>query len=146
MDMDAPDQHLAAPPLGALDQLGVTRCVGELLGGPLRERMGARTEQLHATGMHDPAGRAQGGAQVLDRLAGRAAHTADHLDGVAQQLLVHPGVFADLGDDRGGFIAQIPGLGVDQGELPLHSYGRPRRTREIYPVCGPTRRRASRSR
>jgi len=44
----SPDEHLAAPPLGALDQLGVSRRVGQFLCRPTRERVGARTEQLHA--------------------------------------------------------------------------------------------------
>ena len=33
MHMHPPDEHLAAPPLGALDQLRVARALGELLGG-----------------------------------------------------------------------------------------------------------------
>ena len=59
MHMHTPDQHLAAPPLGALDQLGVARRVGQLLRRPLRERVRARAEQLHAAVVHDLPDRAQ---------------------------------------------------------------------------------------
>ena len=68
MHVHTPDQHLPSPPLGALDQLGVARRVGELLGRPLRERVGARAEQLHAAVVHDLADRAQRRAQIVHRL------------------------------------------------------------------------------
>ncbi len=123
--VDAPDQHLPAPPLGALDQLGVARRVGQLLGRPPRERVGAGAEQLHAAVAHDLAGGAQGLAKIVHRLGGAVADAGDDLDGVAQQFLVHARVFADLGDDRGGFVAQVTGRGVDERELPLDAEGRP---------------------
>ena len=34
-------------------------------------------------------------------------------------------VLADLGDHRGGLVAQVAGVGVDEGELPLDTDGRP---------------------
>lgn len=125
MHVHTPDQHLPSPPLGALDQLSVARSGGELLGGPLRERMCAGAEELHAPIPHDAPRRAQGLPQVLHRFARGLADAGDDLDGVAQQFLVHTRVFADLGDHRGGFVAQVAGLRVDERELPLHPDGRP---------------------
>jgi len=128
--MHTPDQHLPTPPLGALDQLGVAGCVGELLGGPLCERVGPGTEQFHAAIPDDAPSGAQGLAQILHRLTRVVTDAADHLDRIAQQFLVHARVFADLGDDRGGFVAQVTGLRIDQSELPLHTEGWPRRAGE----------------
>ena len=42
--------------------------------------------------------------------AGVLADAGDDLDGVAQQFLVYVRVFAEFGDHRGGFVAQIAGL------------------------------------
>ena len=74
---------------------------------------------------------AQRRAQVVHRLAGVVADAGDDLDGIAQQFLVHMRVFADLGDHRGGLVAQVAGLGVDEGEFPLDTNGRPGRPGEI---------------
>ena len=125
MYVHAPDQHLSAPPLGALDQLGVPRRVGELLCRPLRERVGARAEQLHPAAVYRRAHRGQGGAQIGHRVAGVLADTGDDLNGVAQQFLVHMRAFADLGDDGRGLVAQIAGDGIDERELPFDADGRP---------------------
>ncbi len=121
----APDQHLPSPPLGALDQFGIARGVGEFLRRPLRERVCAGTEQLHAAVPHDAARRAERLPQVVHGLARGAADAGHHFDGVAQQFLVHARVFADLGDHRGGFVAQVAGLRVDERELPLDAERRP---------------------
>ncbi|SGH97037.1 Uncharacterised protein [Mycobacterium tuberculosis] len=88
--------------------------------------LGTRAEQLHPAVAHDLTGGAQGIAQILHCLGGTFADTADNLYGVAQQFLVDPRVFADFGDNRGGFIAQIAGLRVNERELPLHTEGGPR--------------------
>ena len=52
----APDEHLAAPPLGAVDQLLVAVALGELLGRPVREGVRARPEEVDPElvgGRHD---------------------------------------------------------------------------------------------
>ena len=110
MYVHTPDQHLPAPPLGALDQLGIARRVGELLRRPSGEGVGAGAEQLHPAGPDDLARGAQGFAKIVHRLRDGFADAGDDLDGVAQQFLVHARVFADLGDDRGPFVAQVTGL------------------------------------
>ena len=97
--------------------------------------MGARAEQLHAAVAHDAARRQQRVAQVVHRLPGVVADAGDDLDGVAQQFLVHARVFTDLGDHRGGLVAQVAGLGVDEGELPLDADGRPGRPGEVDAGC-----------
>ena len=71
VDVHAPDQHLPAPPLGAVDQLLVAVALGELLRGP-----GAngcvpapnRSTPSSSAGGHD---HGEGLAQVGDRLARR---------------------------------------------------------------------------
>ena len=108
-------------PLGALDQLGVARRVGELLGGPPRERMRACAEQLHAAVPDNLARGRQGLAQIFHGLRGALADAADDLDGVAQQFLVYAWIFADFGEHRGGLVAQVTGMGVDKRELPFDS-------------------------
>ena len=127
----APDRHLPAPPLGALDQFGVSRGVGQLLRRPFCERVSARAEQLHAAVVHDLAYGAERAAQVVHRLTGVVTDSGDDLDGVAQQLLVHVRALADLGDHLGCTVAQIAGVGVDESELPLDADGWPGRPGEI---------------
>ena len=138
----APDQHLTAPPLGALDQLGVARRVGELLP-PTTPRTGGCPRRTAPS-----RGRARPAATVPSvprrssiASAGVVADAGDDLDGVAQQFLVHVRVFADLGDDRGGLVGQVAGLGVDERELPFDTDGRPvrtRRSRSGRPYCART--------
>ena len=62
----------------------------------------------------------------VHRLAGVVADAGHHFDRVAQQFLVHVRGFADLGDDGSGLVAQITGVTVDEGELPLDADRRPR--------------------
>jgi len=78
----------------------------------------------------------QGRAQVFHRLRCGVADAGDEFDGVAQQLLVHPRVFADFGDHRGGFVGEIPGFGVDERELPLDPDRGPGRCGEVDPAFG----------
>ena len=54
--VDAPDHHVAAPPLGPLDEVVVPRLVGDLLVVPLRERVAPGAQQLDAEGVRDRAG------------------------------------------------------------------------------------------
>ncbi len=89
--VQAPDQHLPAPPLGAVDQLLVAVPLGELLRGPRRERVRARAEQVDAqlvgrTGTTTASVSRRSVIASLDRLA----DAGDDLDGVAEQLLVQP--------------------------------------------------------
>ena len=72
-------------------------------------------------------------SKILHRLRGAVADAGDDLDGVAQQFLVHTRVFADLGENRGGFVAQVAGLRVDERELPFDPERRPGRSREVRP-------------
>jgi hypothetical protein len=123
--MDTPDEHLAAPPLGAFDQLGVPRGVGELLRRPLRKGVGARAEQIHTAVADHLPHRAERSTEVIHRLPGVVTDAGDDLDGVAQQFLVHTRVLAEFGDHLGGVVAQLTGVGVDEGELPLDSDCRP---------------------
>ncbi len=83
--------------------------------------MGARTEQFHAPLPNNRQNTFQGELKILHRLRGAVADPADDLDGVAQQFLVHTGVFADLGEHCGGFVTQVARLGVDKRELPFDS-------------------------
>ena len=92
MHMHAPDQHLPSPPLSAFDQLRVARGVGEFLGRPLRERVGAGAEQFHAALAHHRIGGGQRRMQIVHRLGHIVTDPGDHLNGVAQQLLMHAGI------------------------------------------------------
>jgi hypothetical protein len=124
--MHTPDQHLPAPPLRALDQLGVARRIGQALGRPLREWMRARAEQLHPAIPHDLSRGHQRRPQIVHRLRHRVTHAGDDFDCVAQQFLVHPRVvLAEFQDDRGRLVAQVAGLGVDERELPFDTDSRP---------------------
>ena len=42
-------------------------------------------------------------------------------------------VLADVGNHRGGFVGQVAGVRVDEGELPLHAQRRTRGTGEADP-------------
>ena len=65
MDVDAVDHHLPAPPLGAVDQLGVAGLVRDRLQLGRAERVAAGAEDLHAHGIGDFADGGKGPAQVL---------------------------------------------------------------------------------
>jgi hypothetical protein len=120
------DEHLAAPPLGAVDQRLVALLVGDALVVPLGERVGAGAHQLDPQRVGDAADLLDRPLQVRPRLLDRAADARDHLDGVEQELLADQGVLAaTLGRDRVehrlGDLPQVAGIGVDQRELPLDS-------------------------
>ncbi len=128
-----PDQHLAPPPLGALDQLGIARRVGENLRGPFRERMRTGAEQFHPAAANDCVRGRQRRPQIVHRLRHGIANAGDDLDGVAQQFLVHTRVvLAEFLDHLGGHVAHVAGHGVDERELPLDPKGRPGRAGEVY--------------
>lgn len=132
MDVHTPDEHLATPPLGSLDQLGVSVPGRELLGGPLSERMGARPEEIDADVVGDPAHHTERLGQVCNRLAGVAADTRDEFNGVAEQLFVdaiaRTGVveFTDPLEEPRCRVRQVASLLVDERELPLDADGRRR--------------------
>ena len=84
--VDAPDHHVAAPPLGALDELVVAGLVGDLLVVPLRERMAARAEQLDLHRVRDGADRGDRVGDVVDGRGDGVADAAGDLDGVGEQL------------------------------------------------------------
>ncbi|SKN32568.1 Uncharacterised protein [Mycobacteroides abscessus subsp. abscessus] len=126
MHVHAPDQHLPSPPLRPGNQLVVSRRIGELLRGPAGEGVCTGTEQLHAHGLHDRTNGGQGCLQVVHRLADRPADTRHHLDGVTQQLLVDVRCFTDGREYRGRRIGEVPGLGVNERELPLNPQRGPR--------------------
>jgi len=83
--------------------------------------MGARAEQLDAPLPNNRQDSVQRGLQIFHRLRRAVADAGDDFDGVAQQFLVHTGVFADLGEYCGGFVTQVARLGVDKRELPFDS-------------------------
>src|SRR6476620_4681749 len=131
--MHTPDPHLTAPPLRALDQLGITRRVGEAPRGPFREGMRTGAEQLHPAATDDLARGHQRRPQVVHRLRYGIANAGDDLDGVAQQFLVYVWVvLAEFLDHLGRLIAHVARFGVDECELPLDPKGRSGRAGEIY--------------
>ncbi len=81
--------------------------------------MGARAEQLHALLPDDRVNGAEGGSEIVHRLRGGVADAGDDFHRVAQQFLVHVRVFADFSENRGGFVAQVAGLRVNERELPF---------------------------
>jgi len=93
----------------------------------VREGVRARTEQVDVqivAGRHHAP---EGPAEVEHRLIDGLADTGHHLDGVAQQLLVHPfGPFESrlgAGEEVVRVVAQVAGTPVHQRELPLDADG-----------------------
>ena len=110
----APDQHLPAPPLGAVDQLLVAMPLGQLLlrsttrTGACRRRTGPRPSS-------SPAGTTTASVSRRSVIASSTvvADAGHHLDGVAQQLLVQPARVGQpgLGPARTGARRRCAGRG-----------------------------------
>ena len=123
----AEDQHLPAPPLGAVDQLfvAVGRC--DFLFPPGGEGVGSGGQNIKPT-------RCQDASQVIERLAqiGRDAgnvslHPADDFDGVREHFahdlaleVIRALCFERLEDFRGAG-CQREVFGIDDREFPFRS-------------------------
>ena len=88
VDVDAVDDHLPAPPLGAVDELGVALLVRHRLQLRRAERMAAGAEDLDAHGVGDFPDRGQRAAQVRLGFGHGGADAGDELHGVQQQFLL----------------------------------------------------------
>ena len=131
VDVDAVDDHLPAPPLGAVDQLGVAFLVRDGLQLRRAEGVAAGAEDLHAHRVRDFADGGKGPAQVRLRFGDGVADPGDELHRVQQQFLLDVRVLVVLvelgmlGGDAAEHLVrhrgQFAGLRVDQGELPFHT-------------------------
>ena len=136
--VDAPDQHLAAPPLGAVDQLLVAVPGGQLLLGPGGEGVGAGPHEVHAEGV--------GAARAPPRgcRAGRRRRPgpSGQIPVTTSTVLRSSSWWSRPGSgeprsrrreqvDRG--VGQVAGVTVDEGELPLDTDRGGRRRLEVDP-------------
>ena len=127
--VDAPDHHVAAPPLGALDELVVARLVGDLLVVPLRERVAARAQQLDVHRVGDGAHGGDRVGDVVDGCGDGVADAARDLDGVGEQLAgdrvaLERGALLEHVDDLGGARHEVARRAVGEHQLPLESHRR----------------------
>ena len=129
MDVDAVQEHLAAPVLGALDQLGVAPAVGDALAPGAREGVGARGGEVDAQPSCDGGEEVDARGDVGQAVGHGGPGLGGDLDGVEQHLAVDPreelAVDGGLVDDGVRALAQIVGVLVDQLELPFDSEGGP---------------------
>ena len=124
--VDAPDDHLPTPVLGALDDLPVASLVAHLLVAPVGERVGTRRKQLHADAIGAVQQLQQLLAQVLHGGGDAIVNGGDHLHGVGHELAGHTVARVDLIHEVKQFTGawhQVQGLRVDEGDLPLESNG-----------------------
>ena len=122
----APDEHLAAPPLGAVDELGVAVPLGELLVRPVGEGVRARAEEVDARARRPPASpRAS-----VSRRSAIASATVPHTPVTISTVLRSSSLCSRVGsrqprtgerEEIGGGVGQVPGGLVDERELPLHA-------------------------
>ena len=95
----------------------------QVLGLPVGERVGAGAHEVHPELVGRVHDHPQRPGEVRDRLLCGPTHPGDHLDGVAQQLLVEPlGLLQATRcqlDERVRAGHEVAGLAIDQGELPL---------------------------
>ena len=129
--VDAVDDHLAAPPLGAVNELGVAGLVRHGLQLRRAEGVASGAEDLDAHGIGDVTDRREGTAQVRFGLGHGVADPGDQLHRVQQQLLLDVRVLVVLiqlgmpgghtAEDLVGHRGQLPGFRVDQGEFPFHT-------------------------
>ena len=132
--MDAVNDHLPAPPLGPVNELGVACLVrdGLQLGRAEGVAPGAKDLHAHRIG-HVPDSRERA-AQVRLGLRDGGADAGDELHGVQQQLLLDVRVLVVLiefgmpGRDAAQHLVrhggQLTGLGVDERQLPFHAKSR----------------------
>ena len=123
MDVDAVNDHLPSPPLGPVDELGVTRLVRHRLQLRRAERVAARAEQLHAHGIGDFADGGDGAAEVFFGFGSGLADPRDQFHGVEQQFLLDVRVFVVFVEFRvpGGHAAEhLVGYGSELARLPVH--------------------------
>lgn len=80
--VNAKDQHLPPPPLGAIDQGRVALLIGDLLVVPACERVSPRAHEFHAKRVSDGADLRDGAFQVEGGAADGLVHSRDHFDGV----------------------------------------------------------------
>ena len=133
--VDAPDHHVPAPPLRALDERVVAGLVGHLLVVPLRERVAARAQQLDVAGRGQCAHLRDRVADVVDGGRDRVADSARDLDRVGEQLAgdgvaLELGALFELGQELGRAADEVAGVAVGQHELPLEPHGGAGRCRE----------------
>ncbi|MCY1231805.1 hypothetical protein D9M72_442660 [compost metagenome] len=131
MDVDSVDHHLAAPPLGAVDELGVAGLVRDRLQLGRAERMASGAEDLNTHGVCDFPHCGKGTAEIGLGLRHRFADAGDKLHCVEQEFLLDVGVFVVLvefgmvGCDAAqhfiGHGRQFAGLRIDQRQLPFHT-------------------------
>ena len=131
--VDAIDQHLPTPPLGAINQRCVTFFVGDFLMRPAGERMGSCTHQLDPERIGNVANFIDAVLQIPACLADRAAYARHDLDRVEQQLLTNMWVLATMRrpnriKDRLSHLAQITTVAVDKRKLPFDAHRRAFRT------------------
>ena len=133
--VDAPDHHVAPPPLGALDELVIAGLIGHRLLVPLRERVAARAQQLDVHRVRDGAHRGDGVGDVVHGSGDGVADTARDLDGVGQQLTgdrvtLERSALLEHGDDVGAARHEVARRAIGEHQLPLESDRRPRGCRE----------------
>src|SRR5699024_5283533 len=122
VDVDAPDDHLAAPPLGAVDDLRVGRLLADALPGAAGEGVRSGGPHVDAEFAGGVADHAELFAEVFHGLGDGVADAGDQFDGVGQEFALDPVAGVVAGDDVerfGGARHQFAGVAVDECDLPL---------------------------
>jgi len=92
VDVHTVDDHLPAPPLGAVDQLGITGLVRHRLQLRRAERVASGAKEFHAHGIGDFADGGQGTAEVLLGFSGGLADAGHQFNRVQEQFLLDVGM------------------------------------------------------
>ena len=123
----AEDQHLPAPPLGAVDQLFVAVGRGDLLFPPRGEGVGSRAHDIKPTRCQDVSQVIEGCAQIGRDAGNVGMHPADDFDGVREHFahdlapeVIRALCFERLEDFRGAG-CQREVFSIDDREFPFRS-------------------------
>ena len=124
--VDAEDLQPPGQPLHPLDELEVALLRRDELGLPVGERVGARAHEAQPAAVGGGHDLGEGAGQVGLGLLDRRADAGDDLDRRLEQLVLGLRVLlgavgADLLEDLHGTGRQLPGLAVDELQLPLHA-------------------------
>jgi hypothetical protein len=134
--VDPEDLQLAGQPLHLLDEHLVARVGADVLRRPVGHRVRPAAHHPEAALRGGRADLAERGTQVGLRLADGGADVGDDLDGRLEELVLGlrmlvvtrvrvPVGRAELTEDLAGAAAEVPGLEVDELQLPLHAQAGP---------------------
>ena len=128
VDVDAEDEHVPAPPLGATDEFEVPVLRSDLLHLPLCEGVGACRHELDPAGLGERAQRPHRGREVIGDVGDCGVDTGDEFDRVRKHLADDPllelgSAFGDVGEEGLRCGREIQALTVEQSEFPFDTDG-----------------------